>query len=228
MINIELGSALVKGKRSLDRQLQEAIVDAIGGKLAVNRDTRRRMNPSFRQIMEGVRDNVESNTPGTTLPTGWKVRTSKKSGELVLRIENVLPYANSPRKSGNGTTTLLEIFEYGTGLHATRGNKAKYPIKARNVSNLIFQFKRGGWFEGPGPVMHPGVEARGMIRKGNDKLQRDTRKALKSLESRFIKNAKSSIAASPGPSLSGSGSVSVSGSGPGSGSSSLPVKTVTP
>ena len=38
-MKIELGSALVKGKRSLDKQLQEAILDAIGGKLAVNRDT---------------------------------------------------------------------------------------------------------------------------------------------------------------------------------------------
>jgi len=191
MINIELGSALVKGKRSLDKQLKEAIVDAIGGKLAVNRDTRRRMNPSFRKIMEDVRDNVASNTPGERLPTGWKVRSSKKSGELVLRIENVIPYANSPRKSGRGTTTLLEIFEYGTGLYGK--NKSRYPIKARRVANLIFQFKAGGWFEGPGPVMHPGVEARGMIRKGNDKLQRDTRKALKVLEAKFRENVKSSL-----------------------------------
>ena len=177
-MKIELGSALVKGKRSLDKQLQEAILDAIGGKLAVNRDTRRRMNPSFRKIMDGVRDNVASNTPGEELPTGWKVKTSKKSGELTILIENTLPKANRPVRDGKGIT-LLEIFEYGTGLYGK--NKSKYPIKARRVPNLIFQFKLGGWFEGPGPVWHPGVQARGMIRKGNDKLQRDTRKALKSL-----------------------------------------------
>ena len=190
MINIELGSALVKGKRSLDKELRAALLDAIGDKLAVSKDFRRRMKPGFRKIMEGVRDNVASNTPGEELPTGWKVRSSKKTGELVLRIENVLPKANKPVRGGKGIT-LLEIFEYGTGLYGKK--KSKYPIKARRVSSLIFQFKMGGWFEGPGPVMHPGVEARGMIRKGNDKLQRDTRGALKNLESKFRENVKSSL-----------------------------------
>lgn len=190
MINIELGSALIKGKRSLDNEIQEALLNAIGDKLAVSKDFRKRMKPSFRKIMEGVRDNIASNTPGKELPTGWKVRSSKKTGELVFRIENTLPKANRPVRDGKGIT-LLEIFEYGTGLYGKK--KSKYPIKARRVPNLIFQFKLGGWFEGPGPVWHPGVQARGMIRKGNDKLQRDTRKALKVLEAKFRENVKSSL-----------------------------------
>ena len=159
--------------------------------------------------MEDVRDNVASNTPGEELPTGWKVRSSKKTGELVFRIENILPKANKPVRGGNGIT-LLEIFEYGTGLYGKK--RSKYPIKARRVSNLIFQFKLGGWFEGPGPVWHPGVQARGMIRKGNDKLQRDTRKALKVLEAKFRENVKSSLGSRSRAGFSRSKSSSLSSS----------------
>ena len=200
MINIELGSALIKGKRSLDKQLQEAIVDAIGDKLAVNRDTKRRMNPSFRKIMEGVKDNVVSNTPGKTLPTGWKIKTSRKTGELVYTLENdkaIRTYA----PTGN-VVDLVEVFEYGTGLYGR--NRAKYPIVAKAAPELDFYYQSretGAWdrYQGKGPVMHPGVKPTGMVRKGNAKLERDTRKALKSLESRFAQNARSSVAASPGP-----------------------------
>lgn len=72
----------------------------------------------------------------------------------------------------DGSTYSIEVFvilkkapeagayEYGSGLHATKGTPGTYPIVAKNAPNLVFWWeKKGKWFVGPS-VDHPGVEAR--------------------------------------------------------------------
>lgn len=55
-------------------------------------------------------------------------------------------------------------WEYGSGLHSTRGPQAKYSIDAKNVPNLVFWWeKEQKWFVGP-HVNHPGIPARPYLR----------------------------------------------------------------
>jgi hypothetical protein len=53
-------------------------------------------------------------------------------------------------------------YEWGSGIHATKGAKGLYPIKAKNADELHFFWKeRGKWFMGfELPFGHPGVAPR--------------------------------------------------------------------
>jgi hypothetical protein len=53
-------------------------------------------------------------------------------------------------------------YEWGSGIHATKGEKGLYPIKAKNADELHFFWeKRGKWFMGfELPFGHPGVAPR--------------------------------------------------------------------
>lgn len=57
-------------------------------------------------------------------------------------------------------------WEYGSGLHRTKGTPGLYPIAAKNVPNLVFWWeKRSKWFVGPAlPFGHPGIVARPYLR----------------------------------------------------------------
>jgi hypothetical protein len=55
-------------------------------------------------------------------------------------------------------------WEYGSGLHRTKGSPAKYSIDAINAPNLVFYWEREGrWFKGL-HVNHPGIAARPYLR----------------------------------------------------------------
>jgi hypothetical protein len=55
-------------------------------------------------------------------------------------------------------------WEYGSGLHRTKGSPAKYSIDAKNVPDLVFFWQRENrWFVGP-HVNHPGIAARPYLR----------------------------------------------------------------
>lgn len=189
MINIQLSKELLPGKRSLDKVIRSAILTALKDDLQVYDKTGRRMNRSFRNILEDAKDFVVKLTPGKTLPTGWVIKSSRKSGEVVYTLENtksIRRYAPT-----NNVVDLIEVFEYGTGLHGKRG--AKYPIVAKAAPELDFFYQskiNGAWerYQGKGPVWHPGVKAVGMVRRGRAKLERDSLKNLKKLESRINQN----------------------------------------
>lgn len=189
MINIQLSKELLPGKRSLDKVIRSAILTALKDDLQVYDRTGRRMNRSFRNILEDTKDFVAKLTPGEKLPTGWVIKSSRKSGEVVYTLENtksIRRYAPT-----NNVVDLIEVFEYGTGLHGKKGKK--YPIRAKAASVLDFYYQskvNGAWerYLGPGPVCHPGVEAIGMVRRGRAKLERDSLKNLKKLESRINQN----------------------------------------
>lgn len=57
-------------------------------------------------------------------------------------------------------------WEYGSGIHRTKGTPGLYPIAAKNVPNLVFWWeKRQKFFVGPAlPFGHPGIVARPYLR----------------------------------------------------------------
>lgn len=56
-------------------------------------------------------------------------------------------------------------YEWGSGLHRTKGTPEKYPIQAKNAPELHFFWEeRGKWFKGFAlPFGHPGVAPRPYI-----------------------------------------------------------------
>ena len=60
------------------------------------------------------------------------------------------------------TAPAAAAYEWGSGIHATKGKAGKYPIKAKNAPELHFFWKeRSKWFMGLElPFGHPGVEKR--------------------------------------------------------------------
>ncbi len=71
-------------------------------------------------------------------------------------------------------------FEYGSGLHATRGAKGLYPIKAKGADPLHFFWEnRGKWFIGMElPFGHPGVEARPFMKPTFDDNKDEFRRLI--------------------------------------------------
>lgn len=75
---------------------------------------------------------------------------------------------------------MAAAFEFGSGLHRTRGNPALYPIRARNAPELHFWWeKRQKWFVGVElPFGHPGVAPKPFIKPAIDSNLDDFRKEL--------------------------------------------------
>jgi hypothetical protein len=70
-------------------------------------------------------------------------------------------------------------FEYGSGLHATKGPKQKYIIRPRRKKALYFYWEKiGQTFVGQ-KVMHPGIEARPFIAQARAEARTEIRKLLK-------------------------------------------------
>lgn len=81
--------------------------------------------------------------------------TSTGANELTVRVFVKLSDAPDAR-----------AWEYGSGLHATRGPVGKYPIDAKNVPDLVFFWaNRNKWFVGP-HVNHPGIVGRPYLHIG--------------------------------------------------------------
>jgi hypothetical protein len=87
-----------------------------------------------------------------------KIRNAIKVGEVKEQSGNVYGYIEVDRN----IAPEARAFEYGSGVHAKRGPKVKYPILPVNAQALVFP----GTHEWEGQtiittkVMHPGVEAR--------------------------------------------------------------------
>lgn len=71
-------------------------------------------------------------------------------------------------------------YEWGSGIHATRGTPGLYPIKAKNAPELHFFWeKRGKWFMGfELPFGHPGVAPRPYLKPTIDETKVEFRKIL--------------------------------------------------
>jgi len=74
-----------------------------------------------------------------------------KTGENSYKVTVYVPIADVPDAGA---------WEYGSGLHRTRGTPGKYPIDSVNTPNLVFWWERENrLFIGP-HVNHPGIVAR--------------------------------------------------------------------
>tara|TARA_Y100000114_G_C11763344_1_gene331251 strand:+ start:3220 stop:3825 length:606 start_codon:yes stop_codon:yes gene_type:complete len=198
-MRIELGSALRSGNRnSLDKIIKSGLLGALGDdfrkNLAVPSGRGIRMNPSFRNIVKKVRDELEVQTPkskspelggsagpstGGQLAKSWKVKTKNTVEGKTFEIVNVDPRAPE----------LLPILEYGT-------RKKNYEISPRFKKSLSFLWENPPANLSPGPlhvqfrkVTHPGIRAGFFVRSARRRLRARTVKALKQLEKRWIKNA---------------------------------------
>lgn len=71
-------------------------------------------------------------------------------------------------------------YEWGSGVHATKGAKGLYPIKAKNADELHFFWKnRGKWFMGfELPFGHPGVAPRPYLVPTIDDTKEEFKKIL--------------------------------------------------
>jgi hypothetical protein len=103
-----------------------------------------------------------------------KIRNAIKVGEVKEQSGNVYGYIEVDRN----IAPEARAFEYGSGVHAKRGPKVKYPILPKNSSKLVFigtngygnestaynmntkEAMGGGNIVITSKVMHPGVEAR--------------------------------------------------------------------
>lgn len=93
--------------------------------------------------------------------------------------------AESPQKKGStysidvvidtseDAAPMAGAYEWGSGVHRTKGTPGLYPIAAKDAPELVFWWeKRQKWFRGAAlPFGHPGVEARPYIRPSIEKIQ---------------------------------------------------------
>lgn len=94
-------------------------------------------------------------------------------------IEKVTGRGNSKFISVRIRAPEVRAFEYGSGLHATKGPRQKYIIRPRRKKALYFYWERiGQTFVGQ-KVMHPGIEARPFIGQAKAEARKEIRKLYK-------------------------------------------------
>jgi len=143
---IELGPGFISKTRSLDKQIRQALVDAIGDNMTVDQTkSKRRLGKSFRTLLNQSVDELKIETPKDTgkLAAGWKLKTKRTNGQLEYLITND---HNIPVNETGAT--LLDVLEFGARPHTIKPKKAKalsffWPRVGKNVF-----FRR---------VRHPGI-----------------------------------------------------------------------
>jgi hypothetical protein len=92
------------------------------------------------------------------------------------------------RVQGRGNSRFINIrisapevraFEYGSGLHATKGPRMKYIIRPRRKKALYFYWEKAGQTFVGKKVMHPGIQARPFIAQAKAEARSEIRKLLK-------------------------------------------------
>ena len=116
----------------------------------------------------------------------FRTKAEQKSKEV--RAPSDIEFSQtSPIESGgqasvevHATHPAVFAYEYGSGIHATRGQKGLYPIKAKGADPLHFFWKeRSKWFIGMElPFGHPGVEARPFMKPTLDENQAEFKQKL--------------------------------------------------
>lgn len=94
-------------------------------------------------------------------------------------IETVQGRGNSRFISLRIKAPEARAFEYGSGLHATKGPKQKYIIRPRRKKALYFYWERMGQTFVGQKVMHPGIEARPFINKAKAEARKEIRQLMK-------------------------------------------------
>lgn len=107
----------------------------------------------------------------TSIQDAISIGTAQQAGDTSF-IEVNISLAQAP---------FAAAFEWGSGLHAKRGNAALYPISARNAPQLHFWWEeRGKWFMGEKlPFGHPGIVAKPYIEPTLTENREEFRKILR-------------------------------------------------
>ena len=103
-----------------------------------------------------MKDKVAQNGLPQAISDATSLGTANVSGETVS-IEVTIDLKEAP---------MAAAFEWGSGLHRTKGGAGLYPIAAKDAPNLVFWWERGNkWFVGAKlPYGHPGVAPRPYIK----------------------------------------------------------------
>jgi hypothetical protein len=131
------------------------------------------------RIAEKARDNASWSK---TIPSAISSSEAKKSGgtfESTIKIDlKVAPQAAA--------------FEYGSGLHRTKGTPGLYAIEAKNASELHFWWEKGQkWFKGAAlPYGHPGVAPKPYLQPA---IESERGKVVSRLREAFIKSYRDSV-----------------------------------
>ena len=84
---------------------------------------------------------------------------------------------------------LHSAYEWGSGIHRTRGTPAKYPIVPVNVKYLVFEVTNA--YEGQTiftkKVMHPGVSARPFLEPAKQQTRQENLQTIRENASRNIR-----------------------------------------
>lgn len=118
------------------------------------------MTQQVSKIAELAKNNVRSNGIPANIADAISITKVEKTGNQ-YKISILVDTKKSPSAAA---------YEYGSGIHRTKGSPGLYPISAKNVPNLVFYWdKKGGWFVGPSlPHGHPGVQARPYLQPAVD------------------------------------------------------------
>jgi len=163
------------GGRAVYAKRGSAYMAEIGRKGGLARAAKFRINivatltELINEIAEQARENANWSS---TIPDAIKAGQVEEMGgnyygSIIIDL-NIAPEARA--------------FEFGSGIHATKGEVKKYPIKAKNVPNLVFWWaNQGKWFVGPElPIGHPGVAPNPYLRPAIDDYKNEMKERLKS------------------------------------------------
>lgn len=133
-------------------------------KRSVTDDLASELKESFTDAITVIKNKAVDAAPTTRIANNIETQIeSKRYGnyalELIGKLFVRLDEDHAPE---------ARAYEYGSGIHSTKGPKTKYSIDAKNVPNLVFFWKnRNKMFVGP-HVNHPGVEAQPYLRPAID------------------------------------------------------------
>lgn len=131
--------------------------------------------------------NINSEFRKILTQLGSRVANDLRAGAPTSKIRSAVS-VGAVKQHGSGLSITVSVdmniapeaaaYEWGSGIHATLGPAAEYPIRARNVPNLVFFWERmGRWFVGP-QVSHPGVRPKPYIQPAVDKNLEAAQEAL--------------------------------------------------
>lgn len=118
------------------------------------------LTDSFKDVMTTIQNKAKYDAPTKRISSNVEMEvTSIQHSNITLSLVGKLFV-----RLDEGHAPEARAYEYGSGIHSTKGPKMKYSIDAINAPNLVFWWKNGNkWFVGP-HVDHPGVAASPYLR----------------------------------------------------------------
>lgn len=143
-------------------------------------------------IMTTIKNKATMEAPTKRISENIETKiTSKRRGNYALDVRARIWVSLAEDKAPEA-----RAYEYGSGIHSTKGPKTKYKIEAKNHPNLKFWWQaRNKLFLGP-LVMHPGVAAQPYLRPAVEANLPNLREMEKVVSIKVIRNFFRSVNAS--------------------------------